>query len=335
MADILLDYTFSVSPSTLIPLVSAAYIRQVLVIVKPLKSADKSVGGGATLGTSASNSGGGAGKVEDVKISKCTKKEALAQLTKDEDIGELFNAGMTSVYVLATDSLTGTERLVESSKDFFTVLISDDFDVNDVKTFKRGRFRGVIGRSFSDVEEAKKFSVEEKQCGFYGTKGMGAKNMFRAFGKLLSHTVWRNHQYERMPYSDGITELGVAKGLFNDRVSFVLTSEGYGSRLAFFVAGKQAITAPYIYENLTLDAQSAALQYIAANNPNYTLTEASLLENALQSVLERNYVATRLVKSAKVSITLDEGNNFRASGTIVVPEPKALWGIDVELVQGQ
>jgi hypothetical protein len=310
MADILLDYTFSVSPRVPMPAANAAYIKQVLAIVKPLNN--------------------GIAKAE---IVKCTNKLEVSSLTANTDVASLFDAGMTAVYVLPLDTLEEQSSLEQGFRNFFTILISSDFTLDEVALFERGTFKGVAGYSFTDIDKAKAFGVVEKQCAFCGLQKNGAKNMFYAFGKLLSQVSWRNQQYIQMPHDDGISDLGVAKGMFNDRVSFVLTSKEYGNRLAFFAAGKQAITAPYIYENLTLDAQVAALNYITANNPDYTLAQASLLENVLQSVLERKYVAANLVTAASVSIELAD-DNFRATGTITVPQPKALWGIDVELIQG-
>ena len=342
MADILLDYTFSVNPRVPMPAASAAYIKQILVIVKPLNSGANAAEGEKKKETKSQETKSqetkfqgsqtsGSQTPKEVKIVRCTSKWQVSSLTANTDVEALFDAGMTEVYVLPSETLDVTAK-VESSKDFFTILISSDFTLSEAVLFKRGTFKGVVGYSFTGIVEAKAFAIVEKQCGFYGSVGNGARNMFSAFGKLLSQPVWRNQQYAQMPYSDGVDDLGVARVMFNDRLSFVLTSKEYGNRLAFFAAGRQAITAPYIYENLTLDAQSAALNYIAANNPDYTLAQASLLENALQSVLERKYVATNLVTAAGVSIEL-VNDNFRANGTITVPQPKALWGIDVELIQ--
>lgn len=310
MSDILLDYAFTVNTITPLPSANAAYIRQVLAIVKPLNSGVPAV------------------------IVKCTTKSQVAAVTANQDVAELFNAGLNSVFVLPSDDLDVTEIIEAAQKDFFTILISSDFSTAELSDFGKGTFKGVIGYSFSDETAAKNFATVEKQCGFLSLTEVTASNMFFAFGKLLSSTSWKNQQYIQMPKDDGINDLGVAKGLFNERISFVLTSGDYGTRLAFFVAGKQAITAPYIYENLKLDAQSAAVSYIMLNEPDYTITEASLVENAVQGALDKKYVNTGLVTSASVSIELIN-DNFRATGTIAVPPPKALWGVDVDLIQGE
>jgi chemotaxis protein histidine kinase CheA len=227
---------------------------------------------------------------------------------------------------------TTINKLIESSKHkFFTILISSDLSER-FESFNFGTFKGVVGCSFKDVAKAKSFAVSSKRCGFYSKDGNRAKNMFYAFGKLLSSPTWQNQQYAEMSCDDDINDMGKARDMSDDRVSFVLTSEEYGKRLAFFVAGGHAITSPYICEDLKYNTQQKAVDYIQSNNPNYTLAQASLLEAALQSYIERAYVATNLITSASVNIELIK-DNFRASGIITVPQPKALWGVDVELRQ--
>ncbi|MDR2426826.1 MAG: hypothetical protein LBD46_06600 [Endomicrobium sp.] len=310
MADTLLDYAFTVNPIVPLPAASAAYIKQALSIVKPKD-----------------------GVAEAVVL--CTSKAQVQALTDNADVLELFNAGMNAVYVLPIADIADAEALIEASKNkYFTVLVSRDFNQGEIGSLNVGTFKGIVAYSFDDEQLAKAFATASRRCGFYGLLSNGAKNMFYAFGKFLSSTSWRNQQYIEMPYDDAISDVETAKAYFNDGVSFVLNSEQYGKRLAFFAAGKQAITAPYIYENLTLDAQSAAVSYIALNNPDYTITEASLIEDEVQQVLNRKYVSTGLVVSANVSIELIN-DNWRAAGVIAVPSPKALWGIDVDLIQGE
>ena len=309
--DILLDYAFTVNPIAPLPPVNAAYIKAVLAVVKPKSGVDE-------------------------KIVLCTSKTAVLALTENEDVASLFDGGMVAVYVLPVADIDDAKDLIEAGmEDFFTVLISSDFTETEAAEYRHAAFKGVIGYTFNtDDAKAKAFAVTENHCAFIGLAGNGAKNMFYSFGKLLSSTSWRNQQYITTPYSDEINELGTAKHYYNQRYSFILTSKQYGNRLAFFVAGQQAITAPYIIENLKLDAQSAAVSYIALNNPDYTVSEASLLSNAIQIALDRKYIQTGLVTSASVTISL-VNDNFRATGQIAVPIPKALWGVDVDLIQGE
>ncbi len=159
--------------------------------------------------------------------------------------------------------------------------------------------------------------------------------MFYAFGKLLSNLVnWNNQQYIEMPFDDGVDTLGDANNYFDERISFVLTdSEQYGNRLSLFAAGQRAIAAPYIQKNLMIDLQSRALQWISGNQPQYTLTQAALLETRLQEDVINSYIQVRKwISAGTVEITLVE-DNFVATGAINVAEPKALWRVFNEMRQ--
>jgi hypothetical protein len=134
-----------------------------------------------------------------------------------------------------------------------------------------------------------------------------------------------------MPFADDVVTLGDANGLFDDRVSFVLDDEQFSRRLALFAAGGKAIVAPYILRNLEVDLQSAALTYISGNQPQYTVVQASLIEDELQKVID-SYIARQWIASGSIEVKLLQ-SNFVASGFIQVPTPTALWKIQGEVTQ--
>lgn len=196
-----------------------------------------------------------------------------------------------------------------------------------------GAFGGVVGFSSSNATVCRTFGTAPRRCGFFRADVNGAKNMFFAFGKILSNqTNWTNQQYIAMPFNDAVGELGDANALFDDRVSFVLNDDEFGNRLALFVAGGKAITAPYISENLIIDLQSAAVSWISANQPDYTITNAALLEDNLQTkVIQEKYIeGKKWITAGVVEIKLLE-DNFVASGSINISEPKALWRVFGEM----
>ena len=55
--------------------------------------------------------------------------------------------------------------------------------------------------------------------------------MYYAFGKLLSANTWKNQQYIEMPYGSGISSINQAELMFEDSISFVLTSDEYQTDL--------------------------------------------------------------------------------------------------------
>jgi len=410
MAKILLDYVFPISVIEPTPTASTAFLKQAVIVVKPKTGQEANVG----------------------TVYECTLMSEVTARTANTEAQQLFNAGMSRVYVLLADDLDIGEALETVRGEAWTVLISSDFtdaDVGDssatlVKaqlTFNAkqagyagnditiafvaggvagaevvtvvgkaisvsmatgastatqlkaaldakpeafalintviaggggataqtafaqanlvggdgldaGSFDGVVGFSSEDPEFCQAFGSVENQVGFLRDDANGAKNMFFAFGTLLSNQAnWTNQQYIAMPFNDGIATLGTANSLFDDKISFVMNDSEFGNRLGLFVAGGKAIIAPYIKKNLRLDLQSRSLTWIASNQPQYTLTEAALLESRLQEdVIEQRYIQTKWIREGKVTIQLLQ-DNFVASGFIDISEPTALWRIFGEL----
>lgn len=425
----LLDYFFKITTINPTPAASTAFLKQVCLVVLPKAGQEGNVG----------------------TIYECTTSTQVAARTDNVDATQLFNAGMSKVFILLANDLYLEEFLDGQETEFYTVLISSDYaaaavtptkatggftitsyanlvsgtddsitidgvvftaqtgaavlgettfqaatsneatatslaaqinahtatalkvvasvvgavvtltavdfystgnyalaytdndtNVGATKTgtamtggdgLSAGSFGGVIGVWSSDLSLLGDQAVIEKRCAFYGNSTNKAKNMCFAFGSLLSNALsWKNQQYITMPFDDEIDTLGEAESLFDDKISFALNDDEFGKRLALFACGSKAITAPYILRNLEIDLQSAALTYVSANNPDYTLTEAALIEDECQKVINEDYIATKLISSGKIEITLEE-DNFVAAGRITVPTPKALWRIAGEMTQ--
>lgn len=308
MKDVLLEYVMKVDAYAPTPSASTAYIRKVLCIVKPLPE-------GAT-GT----------------ITECTTKAEIQALTT-ANCHVLLEAGLPSVYVLPMNDLNISDIVEADNKKFFTILVDGAFTNEDLNGFDAGDFAGVIGWTVEDREQAKNWGYGDSNVGFYDLAVNGSQNMYYAFGKLLSANNWKNQQYIEMPYGSGISSINQAELMFEDSISFVLTSEEYQNRLALFASNRRAIVAPYVYEELTLKLQSKALQYISLNQPNYTEAEASLLEDALQGVVD-GYVEQGILTHGKVVVSLTD-EQFVAQASINIPEPKALWRIRATMKQGE
>lgn len=426
--NILLDYFFPITSIEPTPAASTAFLKQACIVVAPKD-------GGVTTGV----------------LTLCTTMTAVAALTNNVDAQQLFNAGMNRVYVLPMDDLDLADALEGHESDFYTVLISSDFDKNDIEatqasgnatitsyanlvsgtddtitvgatvftaqtgaatlgtaTFQAatsndataaslaaqinahaiagalveatavgavvtiesvsggssgnsialaytdndtnvgatvsganltggdglfaGAFTGVVGVSENDKTFLATQAVIANRCAFYKSGSNNAKNMFYAFGKMLSNSLnWRNQQYITMPFADDVDTLGDAEALFDDKISFVISDDEFGERLALFACGGKAIVGPYIKRNLQIDMQSAALSYITGNQPAYTKTQAALLEDELQKVMQE-YIEDEEIEAGTVEITLEE-DNFVANADMNISEPKALWRIFGEMRQ--
>lgn len=407
----LLNYFFPIVAINPTPQASTAFLKQVCVVVKPKSG----VPSGVTM---------------------CTTMGQIAALTDNTEAEQLFNAGLTRVFILTSSSLS-LSSLLAANSNFFTLLISSDFSDSEVagattpavkatlsaqslnieakaagvesnslsfeavdtavagsetaslvgnkitveieagvSTFAQvkaaieaaapvnalvavtidsgdesdpmavfneanltgganaivsgglevGTFKGVVGVSSADDDFLGDQATIPNRVAFHSTVATKAKNLFYAFGKLLSNQLnWLNQQYIDMPFGDDINTEGMAQNLFDANISFVLSDDQYGKRLSFFVAGGKAIVAPYIARNLEIDMQSRGLSYISGNQPQYTLTQASLLEDELQKVIE-GYKTKKWLERGEVLIKLEQ-SNFVASGYITISEPKGLWRI--------
>lgn len=306
MKDILLNYVMKVDAYAPLPSASSAYIRKVLCVVKP---------NGEEVGT----------------ITECLEKTQVQALT-DANCWKLLEAGMNSIYVLPSNDLKIGDIIDNTDKKFFTILIDGAFSNEETNAMTIGTFNGVIGWTTETQEEAKQWGYGDNNVGFYDLAENGSQNMYWAFGKLLSANNWKNQQYIDMPLSSKVTTINKANLLFEDSVSFVLTSEEYGNRLALFASNRRAIIAPYAYEEATLKLQSKALQYINLNQPSYTEAEASLLEDTLQGVLDE-FIEDGIFTNANITVSLTN-EQFVLDAEAEVSEPKALWRIKATMKQG-
>jgi hypothetical protein len=317
--NILLDYFFPITAITPTPAASTAFLKQACVVGKPV-SPDT---GSFTLCTSSS--------AAQALVDSAAAKAEIAQL---------FAGGLTRCYVLTSPDLDIADAIEGHEADFFTILVTSDYSDADITAADFGEFTGVVSISSVDDAFLAVQAAIENRSAFHTTSGNKAKNMFYAFGKLLSNSVgWLNQQYITMPFADDVSTLGDANALFDDKVNFVISDDEFGNRLALLACGGKAIVAPYIVRNLEIDMQSKALQYISGNMPSYTHTQAALLEDELDKVLNGDaessnpgYIGKGWIEAGTVSVKLEQ-DNFVASGYINIAEPKAMWRIFGEIRQ--
>lgn len=280
---------------------------------------------------------------------EATAASLAAQINANEDVNEIVIATVENAVVTLT-------ALADNPWDGNDVTLTyTDNDTNVGATLAGlsggklsggaglfvGPFKGVVGlASDNSTFCAAQAAIENRAC-FFTSVTNKAKNCFYAFGKLLSNpNDWKNQQYITMPFDDGVAALGSAETLFDDKVSFVISDDEFNTRLALFACGGKAIVAPYILRNLEIDLQSKGLQYVSANQPGYTLTQAALLEDELQKVIDGDglengnpgYVGKGWITEGTVRVTL-AADNFVASGAINVPTPRALWRINGTITQ--
>lgn len=106
--NILLDYFFPITAITPTPAASTAFLKQVCLVVAP-------------------------DSVPTGVITECTSMAQVTALTANTEAQQLFNAGMSKVFILPMDDLDLEAALEGHESDFFTILISSDFADADIE----------------------------------------------------------------------------------------------------------------------------------------------------------------------------------------------------------
>lgn len=305
---ILLDYFFPITAITPTSQASTAFLKNVLAIVKPK-----------------------VGAVEDTPTLCTTKTAVDAFSDTNVEVDELFDAGMNRVWVMASDDLTdvGT-NIADKIGEFFTILITSDFSDAEIDARAMGDFAGVLAAASTDDAKNTTRAAIENFSAWHTNGTVKSKNMFYAFGKLLSNeSGWKNQQFITMPYADDVDTIGEAENLFDDSISFVGDDSEFGKRLMLFAVGGKAIVEPYIKKNIQIDMQSAALTYVSGNQPSYTFKHAALIEDELQKVIQE-YIDDDEIEAGTVEVTIGD-EQFVAEADINISEPSALWRIFGEM----
>lgn len=112
--NILLDYFFPISSIEPTPAASTAFLKQVCVVGKPKD-------GGVTTGVI-------------TLITAASSASTYFGAEASDEVEQLFNAGMSRVYLLPMDDLDLADALEGHESDFFTLLISSDFSDEEVET---------------------------------------------------------------------------------------------------------------------------------------------------------------------------------------------------------
>lgn len=249
-----------------------------------------------------------------------------------------FDGGLTRLYLILIDDAADLPALLlDKECDFYTVVGGNEFTGDDYETNLAG-WQGV--RCWTTIEQAdgKLWAALNATCIFFeDVETEGDESSYFStfsFGNLLSGANWRNQQY--IPTTGAghpVQELGLADSLFDDRISFYLTDDEQGTRLAFFVAGGKSITTPYINRELQVVMQSDMLNFLAANQPMNIETNRRLLEQVGQGVIDTYLDNALLDPVGENSITITESAEaFIVNGNMTTTEAEALWRVEIDAI---
>lgn len=264
-----------------------------------------------------------------------TKKSDVTSRTNSKAF-ELLDSGMSKFTLVIAETLAAAKTLLDEDKShrYLTVLIDPVFTpITDALAWTRDY---VLGWSTTDKDMAIAAAGGKDTVAFYDPIDENGILMYRAFGQFLSQNVWRNMQLTRLDDSDqyGVTDLGTAEELFNAGVSFAITDPEYKTCLALFAAGGFTITAPYILKQAKIQTQGLFVQYESLRNPKYTIREAGLIENYLNSNLDQTLVQTEDVDELRITVDLDSAlDDWYVLGRLEVKRPRAIWRMRLDFYQ--
>lgn len=210
-----------------------------------------------------------------------------------------------------------------------------------IKKYRNASNKAAQSRSSDDIKTlhlaAEELAVLHRRCIFLDT-AYNDEGAHYAFGRLLSSPFWRDQQYTLAPNSSwaAATKLGHANDLFDKKISFYLFDAKYGTRLAFFGAGGESITEPYIDRYIQLDMQGAGLNYISANFPRKTASARIKIEDKLQDVIDKysqkpyEYLDTASENEIKL---FDSTEMYYLAGLLNIRVAEPIWRIKVEVTQ--
>lgn len=107
--DLLLDYAFPIQTIEALAQPSLAYLNRVCVVAKPKTGQEANVG----------------------NVYQCFTMLEVGVRTNNTNAQQLFNAGLTQVYILLANDLDLVNPLSTENR-FFTLLLSDDFNKDDI-----------------------------------------------------------------------------------------------------------------------------------------------------------------------------------------------------------
>ena len=315
MANIVLDYAVKFNQIGSLPVPSTDFLHSIC-IVSPLD------GTGTETGL--------------VEIDKTELDTALPTYA-DQVIG-VFDGGLNKITIAYVDDITDLPDLLdEQETEFYTVFALPVFSTSDFLDNSTS-WPGVRG-FVTNADTDKQFVILPNTCGFFHQGGtpLNAYNPLRAFGELLSASLWRNQQYVQSTETDGTaTTLGGAELLFADRFSFWISDQTTGIVLGFFVAGGQSITTPYIVKELELRMQTDMSNYLAVNQPFNTTISRNQLERIgkkrITQFIELSYLDPDEVNDLDVT---ESNEIFVVNGQLTTSPAVALWRVFVDSAQTQ
>lgn len=312
MSNQYLDFIAPVTVTQAPPDVSTGYVRNVLVVSQ-----------GAGSLSSGSDSIQQAQSAEDF----------VTWYGASDGMEYLFTNGVNKIYCATISDLAklaGVMEKVDNPTDYFTILIDGTYGADDIKKLDISKkFKGVVAYASKETADLDTFAGLDgsyHKCAFYAFE-KGYANMFEAFGKLLTDTVWSNMQCRIMSTDDGVESEAKMVALYEKHYSCVaeMIDESTGSKQnlmnPFMTTAPHPIIQPYIFELVDLLIQNTTKNWIYNNglkgNVDRTIVNCKNLANTIYQKVKTQYIDTGYIRDTfSVDVTPDETEAFKVNSVV-------------------
>lgn len=274
-------------------------------------------------------------------IHEITDKSQIAALTSNTSASYAFDVGLSKIFLItlslngSNDDLERIKTIVDGMPEskFYSMIISEDFTLQNYKNLDVGTYEGVVSYQMADslITDAALETKQEKRCIFIDNNN--CKGAINAFASLMLSQVgkrWSSQQYIDAKTSGPfkVTNVGTADSYYNDRVSFYMQDENLGTKLAGFFQGGREITYPYIIKQLILDTQSIGIQYLAINQPNNTFLTRQQLENSFITVGDA-FIRAGSIITYEFRVLADNNKAYTVEATAELAVGKPIWRVNI------
>jgi hypothetical protein len=258
----------------------------------------------------------------------------LPNYTNNGNGYQLLNK-LSSIYLALCSDLTTLNDLLDPvNSQFFTLLVSDDYNSDELATINIGNFRGVTASNLTDLNLASVFAMGLNQV---ASCNSGANDLAYLFALLLSDTSWNNQQAVQTTIGSPLAS--TFDDYFDRKLSFIGTDKisGVHKVCGFFCGGRPIIT-PYIMEQLNVELQDRWQTYLVKNRPNVSelncaKIQSDLYDNVIIYYLQTDEYPSRPLVSATIKVYM-ENNDFAGRCDIEISKITAWWKLLTTITEG-
>jgi hypothetical protein len=258
----------------------------------------------------------------------------LPDYTNNVNGYQLLNK-LSSIYLAVCSNLLTLNYLLDPvNSQFFTLLVSDDYNGSELADINIGTFRGVVASNLNNISSASSFAKGMNQV---ASCNETANDLAYLFALLLSDINWSNQQAVQTPIGSPIAS--TFDDYFDRKLSFIGTDKISNiHKVCGFFCGARPIITPYIMEQLKVELQDKWQAYLVKNSPNVSELNCAKIQSYLYEDVLANYIQTdeyanRPLVSADIKVYM-ENNDFAGMCDIEISKLTAWWRLLTTITEG-